>query len=152
MVPTGIDIPRRTRWFVVAPRHVGVFFLWTSGIHLGIVAADPGFYRHFADGALVPGLTDAWGSLFMAHAGIAGLVVAAGEALLAVLLLGPRWWRRLGWIGTVAFHAALMCFGWGFWLWCLPVMALLVRGAAADWRSEDEPRSSQSVRLAHSIR
>jgi hypothetical protein len=124
-----------------------MFFLWTSGIHVGIVAADPGLYRHFADGALVPGLSAAWRSTFMAHASVAGLLVAAGEATLALLLLGPWPWRRVGWIGAIAFHLALMCFGWGFWLWCVPALALLVRGAAADRRparslviAVDDPR------------
>lgn len=46
---------------------VGGFFVWTAGIHVSIVAADTGFYRHFADGALVPGLSDAWRVVFMAH-------------------------------------------------------------------------------------
>jgi hypothetical protein len=125
-------------------RVVGCFFLWTSGIHVGIVAAGPDFYRHFADGALVPGLADAWQTVFMAHPAVAGLVVAAGEALVGLLLLastGGR--RRIGWLGTVAFHAALMCFGFGFWVWCLPALTLLVRGMRSDRDVTDGPGSSR---------
>jgi hypothetical protein len=122
----------------LSPRFVGWFFLWTSGIHVGIVAADPGFYRHFADGSLLPGLTGVWDSLFMTHAAASGLVVAAGQAVLATLLLGPRRWHRVGWAGTIAFHVALMCFGWGFWLWCVPALTLLVRGARADRASTED--------------
>ena len=50
----------------------------------------PAFYRHFADRSLLPGLTAVWDSVFMEHAAAFGLVVAAGEGLLAALLLGPR--------------------------------------------------------------
>jgi hypothetical protein len=121
--------------WTVPPRYVGRFFLWTSGVHVGIVAADPGLYRHFADDALLWGLTAAWRSTFMPHAAIAGLVVAAGEAMFGLLLLGPWSWRRLGWGGTIVFHLALMAFGWGFWLWCVPATALLARGAIEDRRS-----------------
>jgi len=95
-------LPHRVSW-TVPPRYVGWFFLWTSGIHVGIVAADPGLYRHFADGAFVPGLSEAWRSVFMAHPSAAGLVVAAGEAVLALLLLlGSRPYRRVGWVGPSA--------------------------------------------------
>jgi hypothetical protein len=138
---------------VRASRYVGWLFLWTSGIHVGIVAADPAFYRHFADGALLPGLAAAWTSTFMAHPAASGLVVAGGEAVLALLLLlGSHPWRRLGWAGTVAFHLALMCFGWGFWLWCIPALALLVRGARADRASTEGPGSSHPMTLVDHIR
>lgn len=135
---------RAARW-APRPSHVGVFFVWTSGIHVGIVAAGPAFYRHFADAALVPGLSAAWRSVFLAHASLAGLGVAAGEALLGLLLLGPRPWRRLGWAGTIAFHLALMCFGWGLWLWCVPALVVLVRGARRDRPRPEGPGSSQPV-------
>jgi len=127
--------------------------LWTSGVHVGIVAAGPDLYRHFADGALPPGLAGVWASTYMTHAAVAGVVVAMGEAALALLLLlGSRSWRLAGWIGTIAFHVALMCFGWGFWLWCVPALAFLVLGAVTDWRSLDGPRSSQSMTLVDSKR
>ena len=134
-------VPRRLSW-TVSPRYVGWFFLWTSGIHVGIVAADPGLYRRFADGSLVPGLAEGWRSVFMAHAWAYGLVVAVGEAVLALLLLlGTRSCRRVGWVGAITFHVALMCFGWGFWLWSVPVLALLIRGARHDWWESQGPGS-----------
>jgi hypothetical protein len=137
----------------VPPRYVGWFFLWTSGIHVGIVAAGTDFYRHFADQALVPGLSAAWRSAYMSHATAGGLTVAAGEALLGLLLLSPAWARRRwGWAGTIAFHVALMCFGWGFWLWCLPALALLVPGARADRTTPDGPGSSRPMTVARRVR
>ena len=152
MSSTTITGRRRGASRALSARFVGMFFLWTSGIHVGIVAADPAFYRHFADGSLLPGLTAVWDSVFMAHAAASGLVVATGEALLAALLLGPRRWHRLGWAGTIAFHLALLCFGWGFWLWSVPALAVLVRGAVADRASTEGPGSSQPMTQVGHIR
>lgn len=147
---------RRRRSWPLDPRDVGWFFLWTSGIHVGIVAAGTEFYRHFADEALVPGLATAWRSLFMAHASWGGLVVAAGEAVLGLLLLSASTsGRRWGWIGVIAFHAALMCFGWGFWLWSVPALVVLVSGARADWsptEATDGPGSSRPMTVARRSR
>jgi len=133
--------------WTLPPRSVGGFFLWTSGIHVGIVAADPVFYQHFADSALVPGLAPAWRSVFMSHAALYGLVVASAEAALALLLLGSPRSRRAGWCGVVGFHAALLCFGWGFWVWSLPALALLVRSARRDWSGAYGPGSRDPMTL-----
>jgi len=142
----GTAVERHAWSWTLRPRYVGWFFLWTSGIHVGIVAADTAFYRHFADGALIPGLAGAWRSMYMPHAAITGLLVAAGEAVVALLLLlGSRTWRRIGWIGMIAFHTALLCFGWGFWLWSIPALVVLVRSSLEDWRTSDGPWSSPQV-------
>jgi hypothetical protein len=110
------------------------------------VAAGPELYRHFAEGALVPGLASAWRSAFMAVPSAGGLVVAAGEALLGLLLLSADLRRRrVGWAGTIVFHVALMCFGWGFWLWCVPALALLTRAASRDGSSAAGPGSSRPM-------
>jgi hypothetical protein len=37
---------------------VGSFYLLTGGVHLGIAAANPAFYRPFADRALLPFVRD----------------------------------------------------------------------------------------------
>jgi hypothetical protein len=33
---------------------------------------------------------------------------------------------------VIVFHLALMLFGWGFWLWSAPALALIVPLALAD--------------------
>ena len=118
--------PARLRAFV------GGFFVWTSGIHVGIVAAGPDFYRGFADGAVVPGVRTAWHEVFMAAPVAWGLMLAAGELLLGLLLLhgGPA--ARVGWDGVIAFHLMLVLFGWGFLLWSGPALAVLVPAALRD--------------------
>jgi hypothetical protein len=134
---SNVTIPRHAvrGGRILRPHWVGIFFLWTSGIHVGIVAADPGFYAPFADHALVPGLTHAWSHVVMGSPTIFGLAVAAGEATLGLLLLGSPQQRRVGWSGVLAFQLALMAFGWGFWIWSLPALAMLLPAAVADSRS-----------------
>ena len=117
-----------------ARRILGGFFLFTGGVHLGIVGADPQFYRDFANGALFPLVRDGWAEVFMAHPALWGLALVVGETTLGVLLLQGGRWARLAWAGVIAFHVALMLFGWGFWLWSLPALALLVPLAVADRR------------------
>lgn len=117
-------------------RVVGCFFLFTGGIHLGIVAADPEFYRHFADGALLPFISSAWRGVFMASPALWGLGLCLGELALGLLLLRGGAWASIGWAGVIAFHLGLMLFGWGFWLWSAPALAFLVPSALAHWHRQ----------------
>lgn len=114
-------------------RIVGLVFLWTSGIHVGIVAAGPDLYRHFADTSFVPGVHQAWTQVVMADPVTWGLLLALGEATLGGLLLVGGRWARAGWVGVIAFHVLLMLFGFGFWMWSLPALTVLVPLAWRDW-------------------
>jgi hypothetical protein len=124
--------PRRTRPGR-ARRLVGSFFLFTGGIHLGIVAADPEFYRSFGDTGLFAFVRTGWADVFMADPVFWGLMMVVGETTLGVLLLVGGRPARLGWLGVITFHLLLMLFGFGFWLWCLPALAILVVLARRDW-------------------
>jgi hypothetical protein len=130
----GLAPVRRRPPFHLSRGIVGCFYLFTGGVHVGIVAADPEFYRHFADGALFGFVSARWQDVFMAHAGAWGLALAAGESALGLLLLRGGGWARLGWAGVIAFHLALMVFGWGFWLWSVPALIVLIPAARADLR------------------
>jgi hypothetical protein len=132
-----LPVARAARRTGLARRFVGSFFLFTAGVHLGMVAADAQVYRHFADAALVPLVRDAWAEVFMASPSAWGLVVMAGELTLGLLLLAGGTWARVGWVGVIAFHVALMLFGWGFWIWSVPVLVFLVVAARRDWPALD---------------
>ena len=116
----------------VVNRHtVGGLFLFTGGIHVGIVSADPELYRNFA-GAGPGWVADAWQQVFMAAPETWGLLLAAAEVTMGVLLLSHGLAVRLGWAGVIAFHVGLMFFGWGIWLWCVPALAVLVVASRAE--------------------
>jgi hypothetical protein len=115
---------------------VGGLFLVSAGVHIGIVSADAQQYRRFADGAL-PWVRTAWREVFMANPSSWGLAVAAGELAIGTAILAGGRWTRLGLVGAIAFHVALMLFGFGFWIWSLPMLVLL----GALWQRSDSLRS-----------
>ncbi|GAB3040064.1 hypothetical protein GCM10011376_36130 [Nocardioides flavus (ex Wang et al. 2016)] len=126
-------------------RHVvGCLYLVTGGINAGLVIADPQVFRTFADTSFVPLVVRAWDGVVMAHpfAWIMGL--ACGEVVLGVLLLrgGPA--ARVGWSGVIAFHVLLMLFGFGFWMWSLPALLLLIPAVRADWPALAPSRATTS--------
>jgi hypothetical protein len=126
--------PDGTRLRLINRKSVGSFFLFTAGIHVGIVAADTESYRPFAEGALFGAIREAWDAVFMAHPTFWGLVLAAGEVVLGLLLLAGGRWARIGWAGVIAFHLALLLFGWWAWAWCLPALVLVTAAATAETR------------------
>lgn len=148
---TTTETHRVTR--TVVRRHwggplVGGFFLSMGGVHLGLVAADPETYRHFADHGLFGFVRDGWQDIFMANPEAFGLLLAAGETALGILLLLGGRAAAYGWAGVIAFHLLLMLFGFGIWLWCVPAVALLVYLARQDttvhWPSvSSQPRQNQ---------
>ena len=123
-------------------RGIGGFYLVTSGIHIGLVAADAQTYRGFGDAALSP-IHNAWGSVFMAHPAGWGLAVAAGELLIGILLLRPGRAGRLGLAGAIAFHLCLLLFGWWVWCYAVPALVLLVAVAQADLASAGQAEQAR---------
>ncbi len=112
---------------------VGWFFLWPSGIHVGIAAADPSIYQHFADAAVMVWGEHGWNEIFMANPRVWGLALSVGELTLGLLLLRGGQWAKIRWIGVIGFHVALVLFGFGFLIWPLPAVAVLVPAAWRDW-------------------
>lgn len=111
---------------------VGGFFLSMGGVHLGLVAADPETYRHFADEGLFAFVRDGWQQIFMAHPAVFGLLLMAAETLVGVLLLVGGRYARAGWAAVIVFHVLLMLFGFGVWLWSVPVLVLVINLARRD--------------------
>ena len=111
---------------------VGGFYLAMGGVHLGLVAADPETYRHFADAGLFLFVRDGWRDIFMAHPAFFGLMLMTGEMMLGILLLLGGRFATVGWVGVVTFHVLLMLFGFGIWMWCIPALALILYLARKD--------------------
>lgn len=112
---------------------VGGFFLVMGGVHLGLVAADPQVYEHFADRGLFGFVRTGWREIVMAAPAFYGLLLAAGEVTAGALLLAGGRAARVGWVAVIVFHALLMLFGWGVWIWSVPALAVLVILARRDW-------------------
>lgn len=111
----------------------GVMFTGGAAVHVAIVVTGTETYRHFADTAFIPFVKQAWVSVFMPHAALLGLLLAAFELAVGLLILagGPK--TRLGLVAALVFHLGLMLFGWGFWFWSVPMLALLVTQLRYDF-------------------
>jgi hypothetical protein len=131
-------------------RFVGGFYLTMAGINAGIVFADAHGYQHFADAAALDFVRQQWNDIVMANPSVWGLLLATGEIVLGVLLLSGGASARIGWVGVIGFHALLMLFGPGIWLWCVPALAVLVATARADWPqlAVSQPTKSDHVQPA----
>ncbi len=100
---------------------------------MGVAAIDPSSYRHFADAAVMAWVERGWNEVFMANPRMWGLAVAAGELTLGLLLLRGGYAAKIGWLGVIGFHLALVLFGWGFLIWSAPALAALVVLTWRDW-------------------
>ena len=110
---------------------VGGFFLVMGGVHLGLVAADPQVYRHFADNGLFAFVRTGWTDIVMAAPGFYGLLLMAGEVTAGALLLVGGRAARVGWLAVIAFHFLLLVIPTTLMGLSLP---LLARGAVAASR------------------
>ena len=134
----GVPGPRATRV------GIGGFYLAMSGLNIGIVIGDSETYRHFADSGLFSFVTGGWQDIVMAAPGAWIGLLAAGEIAVGAALLAGGRWTLPGYVAIVAFHLALVLFGWGFLTWSVPVLLLMsqvVRRELLTRRGTKDPAS-----------
>jgi hypothetical protein len=121
----------------------GVMFTGGAAIHVAIVITGTETYRHFADSAFIPFVKQAWLSVFMPHAALLGLLLAAFELAVGLLILAGARKTTLGLVAAIAFHLGLMLFGWGFWFWSVPMLVMLVALLRNGFDNALRPRRNQ---------
>ena len=124
---------------------VGVMFTGGAVVHLAIVVTGTETYRHFADTAFIPFVRQAWVSVFMPHAALLGLLLAAFELAVGLLILAGARKTTIGLVAAIAFHLGLMLFGWGFWFWSVPMLAMLVALLRFDFGNALRSRRDQRM-------
>lgn len=112
-------------------RILGGFYLTMAGINIGLAVGDPQRYDSFAQAAHFDWVSHAWQMIFMAQPALWATLLGLGEVLLGIALLVGGRWALLGYAGVIAFHFALLFFGWGVWLWAVPVLVVVVPTARA---------------------
>ncbi|WP_270889314.1 hypothetical protein [Pedococcus sp. 5OH_020] len=112
---------------------VGGFYLCMAGINAGLAIADAEIYRHFADGGLFGFVRAGWADVVMANPVLWAALLATGEGCIGVVLLAGGKPARWAWVAVLAFHALLLLFGWGFWLYAVPALAVFALLARHDW-------------------
>lgn len=100
-------------------------------------------YETFADGSYLAFVTDTWRSLVVPrHELFIGALIAFELAVgLCVLLRGRL--TRAAYLAAIAFHIGLLAFGWGFWLWSVPMITsfvVLARREGTVEHPRDDPR------------
>lgn len=130
MTPSEQVHPRR--WPPGATTGAGGFYLMMSGINIGVAAADPDTYATFADRGLFAFVRSGWADIVMANPRAWIFLLAAGEALIGVLLLLGGRPARIGWMAVLSFHVLLLPFGWGVWAYAVPAIAVFAWLARRD--------------------
>jgi hypothetical protein len=66
-------------------------------------------------------------------------LLIAFEAAVGLLALMGGGRTRLAYAAAIAFHVALLSFGWGFYLWSVPMIGSLVTLLLRERAEPDEP-------------
>lgn len=117
----------------------GGFYLTMAGINFGLAIGNPQTYTGFADAALFNWVRQAWLDVFMAHPVMWAGLLGAGKVFVGSALLAGGRWALAGLLAVIAFHLALMLFGWGVALWFLPILAVTIPVAHAYLRAVRQP-------------
>ena len=133
---------------------MGVLYVGAgAAVNAGLLAEGGDAYRTFADGAYIAYVRDTWHSLVMPNRYVWISLLIAFELAVGVLaLLGGRF-SQVAYLAAIAFHVALLSFGWGFYLWSLPMIGALVtllraERSAAPASTRALSRKAQSARVA----
>lgn len=120
--------------FRVAIDALAVFFLAAgAAVHAWNLATGVS-YSGFADWSWSSFVTDTWESLVVPHDWIFIGMLVVFEATVGVLVLVPGRPRRIGLVLILAFHVALLSFGWVYLVWVVPMVTALVLLLRADRR------------------
>ena len=92
-------------------------------------------YAGFADGASIAFVRDTWESLVVPHPEAwIGLLIAF-ELVVGLLALAGGKWAQVAYGLAIAFHIGLLAFGWGFFVWAIPMIAAYATLLRAERRA-----------------
>jgi len=96
-------------------------------------------YAKFADGAYIAFVRHTWHTVVVPHHELwIGLLIAF-EAIVGLLALAGGKRLRLAYALAIAMHVGLLSFGWGFYLWALPMIAAYATLLRAELRNDRGP-------------
>lgn len=134
------------------PDAVGTGRKGMAALYIGAGAAVNAFfllrgddYADFAQGSSIPFVRNTWASLVVPNHDQFIVALIAFELTVGILaLLGGRA-TQVAYAAAIAFHIALLSFGWGFYLWSTPMIAALVTLLRAERRNCRDRRSPVSA-------
>jgi hypothetical protein len=121
--------PRALRWGVVA---LALLFVPAGALVNAAYLLDGRDYAGFADASWSPFVTETWQSVVVPHHHLFIGVLVVFELVVGVLVLVPGLPRRVALAAMIAFHVALLAFGWAFAVWTVPMVWALARLLRAE--------------------
>ena len=118
---------------------VAVLFLAAGALVNAVFLVTGNDYAKFADGSYIPFVRDTWRSLVVPNHYIFISLLVGFEAAVGVLVLSAGKRAQLGLASAIAFHVALLSFGWGFYLWSVPMIGALSLLLGAERRRIERP-------------
>ena len=145
----GFAVLRDPRALLVGRIALGLLFVVGGALVNGYYLATGVNYDDFADRSMLTFVTDTWRDLVAPNQGFfIGLLIAFEATVGALVLIGGRA-SVVGMIGILGFHVGLMFFGWGFWIWSIPMMvgvSLLLRAQLGELKPvSDSGKARQAV-------
>ena len=130
---------------VRARRHPGSLWLGRAGVGVLYVAAGAGVnavflirgddYAEFADGSYIAFVRRTWADVVVPNHDLwIGLLIVFELSVGVLAVIGGRR-TQIAYASAIAFHVALLSFGWGFYLWSLPMIVALVTLLRAERQS-----------------
>jgi hypothetical protein len=102
---------------------VALLFLGAGALVNAIFLATGDDYAEFADGAYLRFVSDTWRELVVPNHHLFISLLIAFETIVGLLVLAGGRRAELGFEAAIVFHVALLSFGWGFYLWSIPMIA-----------------------------
>jgi hypothetical protein len=116
---------------------VAVLYLAAGALVNAVMLATGEDYADFADGAVVEFVRDTWRSLVVPNHHVFISILVAFEAAVGILVLMGGRRAEAALLAAAAFHVALLSFGWGFFLWAVPMTFALTRLLLLQHRQDE---------------
>jgi hypothetical protein len=121
----AIRAQRHPRALLVGRVAVAVLFVGAGAVVNTVFLATGVDYGSFADASYVPFVRDTWRAVVAPDQGLFIGLLIVFEAVAGLAVLAGGRWTRAALVALAGFHAALLLFGWGFYVWAVPMLLAL---------------------------
>ena len=104
---------------------VAVLFLGAGALVNAVFLVTGEDYADFADSAYLAFVRDTWRDLVVPNHDLFIFLLIAFEATVGFLVLAGGKHTQLAFLAAIAFHVAFLSFGWGYYLWSIPIIGAL---------------------------
>ena len=153
IITAAIRVRRHPSALRTARLAVGALYIGAGAAVNALFLVRGDDYAKFAQTSYFAFVRHTWRDVVVPHHHVWIALLIAFELAVGVLaLLGGRR-TQVAYGAAIAFHVALLPFGWGFYLWSVPMTAALIRLLGAERRSERAISPNRTRRaLAGAIR